>query len=204
MTTIAIERAVNTTLNIIRSHKPCADGWQKLLTGLNKTQADDEPLPLTRILEVNGLDDVLWVLRCVDDQRALRLYAVACAREVQHLMDDPRSIAALDVAERHAHGQATDSELTAAWYDAAWAAWATRDAERAARIAACAAEDAASAARDAERAARIAASAALRAVADAAWAAAEDVARAAAWDAARDAMRVRQTELFVQFFGGES
>ena len=36
-------------------------------------------------------------------------------------MTDQRSIAALDVAERRANGDATDEELAAAW-DAAWAA----------------------------------------------------------------------------------
>ncbi len=64
----------------------------------------------------------------------LRLFAVRCARRVQHLMADPRSIAALNVAERHAKGEATDDELVTAWAaavaavaaDAAWdaAAWA--------------------------------------------------------------------------------
>ena len=43
-----------------------------------------------------------------------RLFAVRYARRVQHLMTDPRSIAALDVAERHAKGKATDEELAAA------------------------------------------------------------------------------------------
>ena len=67
-----------------------------------------------------------------------RLFAVRCARRVQHLMTDPRSIAALDVAERHAKGEATDEELAAAW-DAAWdaACDAACDAARvAARVAA--------------------------------------------------------------------
>ena len=36
---------ITTTLNKIREHEPCADGWKKLLTHLNKTEADDEPLP---------------------------------------------------------------------------------------------------------------------------------------------------------------
>jgi hypothetical protein len=51
-----------------------------------------------------------------------RLFAVRCARRVQHLMTDPRSIKALDVAERHANGQATDAELEEAG-TAAQAAW---------------------------------------------------------------------------------
>lgn len=48
------------------------------------------------------------------DDRTLRLFAVWSARQVQHLMTDQRSVAALDVAERHANGQATDEELRVA------------------------------------------------------------------------------------------
>ena len=138
---------MKTTLNKIRSHSPCASGWTKLLKNLGKTRADDDPLAITTILDSNGLDDALWCLRAVDGhQSEMRLYAVDCARSVQHLMTDPRSLAAIDAAERHAYGLATDAELSAArdaaWYaawDAAWdAAWAaardaTWDAARAAQ-----------------------------------------------------------------------
>ncbi|MDP2322513.1 MAG: hypothetical protein Q8N51_00595 [Gammaproteobacteria bacterium] len=129
---------LTTTLNAIRKHGPCADGWQKLLTHLGKTQPDDEPVSLLTILDSNGLDDALWVLRCFPQHdREWRLYAVRRARQVQHLMTDPRSIAAIDVAERYANGEATTEELAAAGA-AAWAA--ARAAEReAARVAARAA-----------------------------------------------------------------
>lgn len=40
-----------------------------------------------------------------------RLKAVNFARNLQHLMADPRSTNALDVAERFAHGKATTKEL---------------------------------------------------------------------------------------------
>lgn len=114
-------------LNAIREHAPCTDGWKKLLAHLGKTQSDDEPLPLLTILESNGLDDAVWALQALPnaDRPKARLFAVACAREVQHLMTDPRSIAALDVVERHAKGEASDDELAtadAAEGDAAWAA----------------------------------------------------------------------------------
>jgi len=115
---------ITTTLNRIRAHGPCKDGWEKLLTGLGKTQADDEPLPYAKIVEINGIDDALWCCRAEPQHaKEWRLFAVWRARQVQHLMPDPRSIAALDVAERHANRQASDTELAAAW-DAAWdAAW---------------------------------------------------------------------------------
>ena len=163
---------MKTTLNAIRKYSPCSDGWAKLLKSLNKTKPDDEPLAITKILESNGLDDAIWCLRAVDGhEREIRLFAVGCARAVQHLMTDPRSIAALDVAERYANGLATSDDLTSAG-DAAWAA--ARDAASAAESAAWAAAWAA--ARDAARAA--------------AW----DAARDAAGDAARDA----QANLLVQ------
>ena len=111
---------IYTTLNKIRAHSPCANGWAKLLRHLGKTQADDEPVSLLTILKSNGLDDALWCLRAADGhQREMRLYAVWCARRMQHLMPDPRSLAALDVSERHANGEATDEELATA-SDAAW------------------------------------------------------------------------------------
>ena len=125
---------MKTTLNKIRAHRPCSSGWSTLLKHLNKTQADDEPLTIVTILDSNGLDDALWCLRAVDGyDRELRLFAVRCARAVQHLMTDPRSIAALDVAERFANGEATAEELTAAKAaagDAARAAaWGAQEAD---------------------------------------------------------------------------
>jgi hypothetical protein len=71
-----------------------------------------------------------------------RLFAVWCARQVQHLMTDLRSINALDVAERHANGEATNEELDAARAAAAWAAAAAAaDAAWAAGAARAAAEE---------------------------------------------------------------
>lgn len=54
---------ITTTLNAIRAHNPCADGWKKLLAHLGKTQPDDEPLPFATILDSNGLSDALWCCR---------------------------------------------------------------------------------------------------------------------------------------------
>jgi hypothetical protein len=176
------------TLNKIRAHSPCEDGWRTLLTYLDKTNADDEPLAITTILDSNGLDDALWCLRAVEGHdREIRLYAVWCARQVQHLMTDKRSLDALDVAERYANGQASEEERAAAedaaeaaardaaWHAAGIAAWDA--AWHAARSAALAAARAAArdAARDAGRAAW-----------DAAWVAAWD----AAWAAQAKQLRI--------------
>ena len=126
-----------TTLNKIRPHSPCAPGWEKLLTHLGKTLADDEPLSFAVILESNGLDDALWCCRCAPEyDKDWRLFSVWCARQVQHLISDPRILNAIDVAERFANVLASRAELAAAWtatkaaeLDAAWAA--ARDAQKA-------------------------------------------------------------------------
>jgi hypothetical protein len=98
-------------------------------------------------------NDKLWVVlrkECLSD-KTLRLFAVFCAREAIQTsgLNDPRSLKAVDVAELHAHGRASDRELrearqaaadAAAWADAAAdAAYAAADAAYAAAYAADAA-----------------------------------------------------------------
>lgn len=125
------------TLNAINVGQMPAGGGARLLAYLGKTAPDDEPLPLVTILDSNGLEDAMWALRTVTGEDArIRRYAVWCARQVQHLMADSRSVNVLDVAERYADGMATDNELQAAsiaawkvpdvsaWTAAGAAAWA--------------------------------------------------------------------------------
>lgn len=103
---------MKTTLNKIRDCDPCTEGWEKLLRSLGKIKADDEPLSITTILDSNGLDDALWCLQTVCGyDREIRLYTVECARSVQYLMTDKRSLRALDVAERYANGLASSDDL---------------------------------------------------------------------------------------------
>ena len=126
---------VLTTLNRIRAAGPCQLGWEKLLRHLGKTRADNEPLPFSVILESNGIEDAIWALRVIDDCPEIRLFAVRCVRQIQHILNDIRTLNVLDVVERHAVGDATAAELKAAWAaardaarDAAWAA--ARDIQR--------------------------------------------------------------------------
>jgi len=173
---------MKTTLNKIRAHSPCKEGWGQLLKHLEKTKADDEPLLITTILDSNGLDDALWCMRAVDGRdKEIRLYAVWCIRQVQHLVQDPRSLAALDVAERFANSEATEEELAEARDAARDAAWDA--AGNATRGAAWAAGSAAGGA------AWAAAWAAVGAVGAAAWAAKD-----AAWGKAREAAREIQAD----------
>jgi len=145
---------VETTLNKIRAHRPCEDGWTKLLTYLGKVKTDDEPLAILTILESNGLADALWCLQAVDGHDTeIRKLACDFALSVAHLWDMP------DVARQYLETQ--DEEIrAAAWaaIDASWvpaaraAAWAAGAASWVpAAWAAGAARAAAWAAGDAER-----------------------------------------------------
>jgi len=104
-----------TTLNKIKEYNLREDGWKTLLRYLEKTKADDDPLAFLTILESNGFDDALWCMRAAPEyEKEWRLFAIWCARQVQHLMTDERSIAALDVAEKYTNDDATKDELNSA------------------------------------------------------------------------------------------
>jgi hypothetical protein len=191
----------STTLNAIREHNPCEEGWEKLLKSLGKTKADDEPLPLVTILDSNGIADAVWCLRALGDahQTAVRLFACDVAEGVLYLFekqypDDKRPRQAIETARRYALGKATKEELDAAMV----AAWDARDAaaKAAARAAAWAAVMAAAkvAARDAW--------AAGAAAGDVAGDAARAV-RVAAGDAEAAVEKERHTQLFIKYFGRE-
>lgn len=98
---------ITITLNEIRAHDPCPDGWKKLLKAKGKTTADDERFPLSDILETNDLEDCLWALRCIPRRydSLQRKFAVWAARQVGDLMEGPRSL----------DGDARDVAWTAVW-----------------------------------------------------------------------------------------
>ncbi len=147
---------------------------------LSKTKGDDDPLSIATILEANGLSDALSCLRAVEGHdKEIRLFAVWCARQVQNLMKDPRSVAVLDVAEAYAHGKVTADELKAARDAGAAARGASRDAWAAVLAEEAAARAAARAASWDARAAALAAAVAVS------W----DAAGEEPWAAARDAQK---------------
>ena len=119
-------------------HNACKDGRGWAMSNCTDMQDAWEKL------KPNWL---LWVAtrRGVLTDKELRLFAVFCARQVEHLITDQRSKDAINVAERFANGQSTAEELAAAnaaanaaaraaVCDAAW-----DDAWDAARVAAMAA-----------------------------------------------------------------
>jgi hypothetical protein len=158
------------TLAELNALNPCrpaesflGDGWSgTMLDILNDGRVSDS--------------DKIWAVTKLFDDKHARLFAVHCAREALKNVKgniDPRTVAAIDTAERFANGQATVDELSSAYsaaesaeessaYSAAqWAAYS------AARSAAC--------------------SAACLAAYSAAYSAAQWAAVEAAWSAARSA-----------------
>ena len=133
---------MNTTLNKILIHEPCEDGWEKLLTYLGKTEADDEPLSIRTILDSNGVEDAIWALRAVEGHnREIRLFAADCAESVLHIYEDAhpnddRPRKAIEAARRYANGEISEEELEEVRMAtrAAWAAWYAAGAARAAEL----------------------------------------------------------------------
>ena len=121
---------LTTTLNRINACHPCHFGWEQGLAAAGKSSPDDEPILFAAIAETLGIKNAIWCMRAEPQySREWRLFAVWCARQVQHLMTDQRSVDALEVAERHANGQATDADLAAARAAASKAAsWAPSNA----------------------------------------------------------------------------
>jgi hypothetical protein len=107
------------TIEDICSWSPCYDPIEHLSEGWSGTALD--------ILRHPTIPprDKFWVVCREDliDAKTLRLFAVWCARQAQHLMTDPHSIAAIDVAEKFANGEATEEELAAARHDARAVLW---------------------------------------------------------------------------------
>jgi len=165
---------LTTTYQLLRQYDAC-DGRYDHGKGKLKERGHRGAIPLSLILEVNGLDDALWALVAVPkaqkatrDRRA-RLFACACAERVLPLYEakypeDNRVRSSIECARLFANGEATADKLAAA-RDAAWAA--------------------------ARAAAR-----------DAAWAAARAAARDAAWAAAWAAERSWQAERLAWYLDG--
>jgi hypothetical protein len=155
-------------------HEPCYNPAEKY------GEWEGTILDLMQHPEIPAKDKVWAFTReGIVGDKTLRLFAVGCARKVQHLMKDQRSIDALDVAERYANGDATEDELAAAGL--------------AARAATGSAAEAA-----AEAAWVAAGAAAGRATWDAALAAAWEAARASAREAARASARQAQVEIAIE------
>lgn len=132
----------NITYKLVQSFSPC---YELSTIGVSSDYSATIPDFIREYRhKVKHKKDILWVLLrdIFLTNQELRLFAVWCARQVQHLMIDNRSIETVDTSERYANGLATEEELgdarnaaydaytagSAAYddaaYDAAYAAYA--------------------------------------------------------------------------------
>jgi hypothetical protein len=147
------------------THKACQDGREWALTNCKS---------MLEVWEKAKPEWLLWIAtrkKVLTDQE-LRLFAVFCARQVQHLMPDWWSINAINVAEKFANGQATTEQLAAA-------------SSKAADVSRAAAKAAAVLARVEPTATAEAASEAAFVAWAVSWVEAKEAALVASWDAAR-------------------
>lgn len=135
------------TLNAIQPHRLGREGWEKLLAHLGKTQADDEPFPLSALLDSNGFEDALWCLHALPEEFGGRIRLLACAFAERALRFVPageeRPRVAIETARRFVRGEATREELAAARATALFCIDLAADAASAAAADAASAADAA-------------------------------------------------------------
>lgn len=99
-----------TTLKKYREERPTNMDWCKLLTHLGKKKADDDPLPIKTILDVNGLASaisLIWRVSAPERQ----LFAIRCVLQIKNIAKNDRCLADLEIGERYAVGDATEEEL---------------------------------------------------------------------------------------------
>jgi hypothetical protein len=115
------------TIQDIRSWKPCYNPNRYLPEDWSGTALD-----MLKHTTIPAKDKLWLVLRdSVMSSKDLRLFAVNCAKRAQtyprNYTPDPRTLKAIEVAEKFTHGLASQGELAAAAY-AAYAAANTADA----------------------------------------------------------------------------
>lgn len=105
---------METTLRKIKECYPCVRGWKKLLSNVNNNL--DAKLTIEQILDSNGIEDAVWALRAVSDQKKVRLFMCDVAESVLYIFeerypDDKRPREAIEASRKFANGKITKEEL---------------------------------------------------------------------------------------------
>jgi len=122
---------LHTTFAEAKENNACIESYRKMggaLGGITK-YGKDTPIPLDKVIEVCGLDDATWALRCTlepSENFAIE-FACRCAEHVLHFYEDKypndkRPRKAIEEA-RKCLTDKSPAARAAAW-DAARAAWA--------------------------------------------------------------------------------
>ena len=109
---------MNTPLKKISKTTPIYWGfnWEMLLKALDKTryegERDETIIEIKTIYELFSFEGAVIALETVEGyEKEMRLFAVFCARQVQHLMSHEQYVKLIDFAEKLANGEKTVTEL---------------------------------------------------------------------------------------------
>jgi len=135
---------LHTTFALAKKNQACIESYRKMgdaLGGITK-YGKDTPIPLDKVIEILGLDDAIWTLRCTlePSENFTIEFACRCAEHVLHFYedkypDDKRPRKAIEAARICITDKSWDAAeaaaraAEAAARDAAWAA--ARDAAEA-------------------------------------------------------------------------
>ena len=133
---------MTTTLDLLKKHRACPDGYRKLVKSLGTKWPHNKPINLLRVLESNGVQDMCWCFRATVEDSTIPSVLIAAdfAQSVlkhftaKHPNDD-RPAKAIQAARDLVAGKITAHAAA----DAAHAAYAAADAAHAAAHAAHAA-----------------------------------------------------------------
>jgi immunity protein 5 of polymorphic toxin system len=117
--------SLHTTHNLLKAANICRPGFERFTVRealIEKGYDDDSILPLSLILEVNGLDDAVWALRAVPEEqrgerdRIARLFACDCAEHVLRIYEaqypgEERPRRAIEAARRFALDEISHNEM---------------------------------------------------------------------------------------------
>lgn len=112
---------MKTTLRKIKKLRPCEEGWEKLISNVG---ADlDKEVTIKEILESNGIEDAVWALQAIDDQKSARLFSADVAESVLGIFEkecpnDKRPRIAIQAARDYANGLISEEQLKIARNDA--------------------------------------------------------------------------------------
>ena len=114
---------IETTLRKLRKYKACDSKYYYLAAALGDEYGDNTLLPVSRILDINGVSDALWALRACDmsqeDESAVYLLACDYAEHALHIFEDnhpdnPYPRAAIEARRAWVRREISDEELKCA------------------------------------------------------------------------------------------
>jgi hypothetical protein len=139
---------IYTTLRLCKEKHACTSGYKKLKKSLGRDHKSTDLIPLTHVIESNGLQDAIWSFRATTApcREFITEYALWCAEQVLDIYEkrypsDNRVRECLEGIVKYQNGEISRDDLltlrrAGAAYAAADAAYAAADAAYAAAAAA--------------------------------------------------------------------